>query len=157
MTKIIPRDHCLLNVIWTVGIIFLFIKKRFKFEYCQDPLNKLWTFLMSLGWKNWRLLSLIDAVSCSPLIRIIGDRFPWQVKEAILSTLSIIISKGGIALKPFLPQLQTTFIKCLQDNARFSHLFIGSQSPFQFFFLPVVLIFSMQVGSIKFSPCSCKA
>ncbi|CAA7390601.1 unnamed protein product [Spirodela intermedia] len=53
-----------------------------------------------------------------PLIRIIGDRFPWQVKEAILSTLSIIISKGGIALKPFLPQLQTTFIKCLQDNAR---------------------------------------
>ncbi|CAM8895066.1 unnamed protein product [Rhodiola kirilowii] len=53
-----------------------------------------------------------------PLIRIIGDRFPWQVKSAILSTLSIIIRKGGIALKPFLPQLQTTFIKCLQDNTR---------------------------------------
>ncbi|KAF9610038.1 hypothetical protein IFM89_019766, partial [Coptis chinensis] len=53
-----------------------------------------------------------------PLIRIIGDRFPWQVKSAILSTLCIIIKKGGVALKPFLPQLQTTFIKCLQDNAR---------------------------------------
>eukprot|EP00245_Coleochaete_scutata_P006610 TRINITY_DN2110_c0_g4_i1.p1 TRINITY_DN2110_c0_g4~~TRINITY_DN2110_c0_g4_i1.p1 ORF type:complete len:1158 (-),score=253.89 TRINITY_DN2110_c0_g4_i1:298-3738(-) len=53
-----------------------------------------------------------------PLIRIIGDRFPWQVKAAILSTLSILIGKGGIALKPFLPQLQTTFIKCLQDGAR---------------------------------------
>ncbi|XP_073011814.1 protein ILITYHIA isoform X1 [Typha latifolia] len=53
-----------------------------------------------------------------PLIRIIGDRYPWQVKTAILSTLSIIISKGGIALKPFLPQLQTTFIKCLLDNTR---------------------------------------
>ncbi|KAL3681502.1 hypothetical protein R1sor_024458 [Riccia sorocarpa] len=53
-----------------------------------------------------------------PLIRIIGDRFPWQVKSAILATLGIIISKGGIALKPFLPQLQTTFIKCLQDNTR---------------------------------------
>ncbi|XP_073041088.1 protein ILITYHIA [Primulina eburnea] len=53
-----------------------------------------------------------------PLIRIIGDRFPWQVKSAILSTLSIMIQKGGIALKPFLPQLQTTFIKCLQDNTR---------------------------------------
>nr|CAD1820930.1 unnamed protein product [Ananas comosus var. bracteatus] len=53
-----------------------------------------------------------------PLIRIIGDRFPWQVKAAILSTLSIIISKGGIALRPFLPQLQTTFIKCLQDNTK---------------------------------------
>ncbi|KAI5063295.1 hypothetical protein GOP47_0021842 [Adiantum capillus-veneris] len=53
-----------------------------------------------------------------PLIRIIGDRYPWQVKSAILATLGIIISKGGLALKPFLPQLQTTFIKCLQDNAR---------------------------------------
>ncbi|XP_020408522.1 protein ILITYHIA isoform X1 [Zea mays] len=53
-----------------------------------------------------------------PLIRILGDRFPWQVKSAILSTLTIIIMKGGIALKPFLPQLQTTFVKCLQDNNR---------------------------------------
>ncbi|CAI5513713.1 unnamed protein product [Closterium sp. Naga37s-1] len=41
--------------------------------------------------------------SLSPLIRIVGDRFPWQVKAAILSTLAILISKGGIALKPFLP------------------------------------------------------
>lgn len=59
-----------------------------------------------------------------PLIRIIGDRFPWQVKSAILSTLSIIIKKGGMALKPFLPQLQTTFIKCLQDNTRLVSLFL---------------------------------
>uniref|UniRef100_K4AM52 TOG domain-containing protein n=1 Tax=Setaria italica TaxID=4555 RepID=K4AM52_SETIT len=53
-----------------------------------------------------------------PLIRILGDRFPWQVKSAILSTLTIIITKGGIALKPFLPQLQTTFVKCLHDTNR---------------------------------------
>ncbi|MED6131161.1 eIF-2-alpha kinase activator GCN1 [Stylosanthes scabra] len=53
-----------------------------------------------------------------PLIRIIGDRFPWQVKSAILSTLTIMIRKGGISLKPFLPQLQTTFVKCLQDSTR---------------------------------------
>ncbi|CAI5531411.1 unnamed protein product [Closterium sp. Naga37s-1] len=56
--------------------------------------------------------------SHSPLIRIVGDRFPWQVKAAILSTLAILITKGGIALKPFLPQLQTTFIRCLQDSNR---------------------------------------
>ncbi|POO02948.1 Proteasome component Ecm29/Translational activator Gcn [Trema orientale] len=53
-----------------------------------------------------------------PLIRIIGDRFPWQVKSAILATLTIMIRKGGMALKPFLPQLQTTFVKCLQDSTR---------------------------------------
>ncbi|TKY61324.1 Translational activator GCN1 [Spatholobus suberectus] len=53
-----------------------------------------------------------------PLIRIIGDRFPWQVKSAILSTLTMMIKKGGISLKPFLPQLQTTFVKCLQDSTR---------------------------------------
>jgi hypothetical protein len=53
-----------------------------------------------------------------PLIRIIGDRFPWQVKSAILSTLTIMIRKGGMALKPFLPQLQMTFVKCLQDSTR---------------------------------------
>ncbi|KAK7397369.1 hypothetical protein VNO78_18538 [Psophocarpus tetragonolobus] len=53
-----------------------------------------------------------------PLIRIIGDRFPWQVKSAILSTLTTMIKKGGISLKPFLPQLQTTFVKCLQDSTR---------------------------------------
>ncbi|KAJ7973575.1 translational activator GCN1 [Quillaja saponaria] len=53
-----------------------------------------------------------------PLIRILGDRFPWQVKSAILSTLSIMIRKGGISLKPFLPQLQTIFVKCLQDSTR---------------------------------------
>ncbi|KAG6738529.1 hypothetical protein POTOM_058149 [Populus tomentosa] len=53
-----------------------------------------------------------------PLIRIIGGRFPWQVKSAILSTLSILIGKGGMSLRPFLPQLQTTFIKCLQDSTR---------------------------------------
>jgi len=50
-----------------------------------------------------------------PLIRIIGDRFPWQVKAAILSTLTLLIYKSGIVMKPFMPQLQTTFVKNLSD------------------------------------------
>jgi HEAT repeat protein len=50
-----------------------------------------------------------------PLIRLVGDKFPWQVKAAILGTLSLLLKKGGIMLKPFLPQLQTSFIKALKD------------------------------------------
>jgi len=50
-----------------------------------------------------------------PLIRLVGDKFPWQVKAAILGTLSLLLEKGGIMLKPFLPQLQTSFIKALKD------------------------------------------
>ena len=53
-----------------------------------------------------------------PLIRVISDKFQWQVKAAILQTLTLLIAKGGQTLKPFVPQLQTTFVKCLQDAAR---------------------------------------
>lgn len=53
-----------------------------------------------------------------PLIRIVGDRFPPGVKAAILQTLGLLLRKGGPSLKPFVPQLQTTFVKALGDSSR---------------------------------------
>ncbi|CAH2086956.1 unnamed protein product [Euphydryas editha] len=53
-----------------------------------------------------------------PLIRILGDRFSSSVKAAVLETLALLLSKVGVILKQFLPQLQTTFVKGLSDPNR---------------------------------------
>jgi len=50
-----------------------------------------------------------------PLIRVVADKFPWNIKAAILKTLSLVISRAGAALKPFQPQLQASFVKSLID------------------------------------------
>ncbi|XP_057670075.1 eIF-2-alpha kinase activator GCN1 [Diorhabda carinulata] len=53
-----------------------------------------------------------------PLIRILGDRFSANVKTAVLEALATLLAKVGIMLKQFLPQLQTTFVKALNDPNR---------------------------------------
>ncbi|GAA5844812.1 hypothetical protein JCM3766R1_003325 [Sporobolomyces carnicolor] len=55
-----------------------------------------------------------------PLIRVIGDRFPAPVKSAILSTLTILLTRVPQFVKPFFPQLQRTFVKCLVDPTSLS-------------------------------------
>jgi HEAT repeat protein len=53
-----------------------------------------------------------------PLLRVVGDRNPANVKIAILKTLGLILVKGGPALRAFVPQFQTTFVKALSDPSR---------------------------------------
>lgn len=61
-----------------------------------------------------------------PLIRILGDRFAPNVKVAVLNTIGLLLEKTGVMLKPFLPQLQTTFIKAIHDPHRGVRLRSGS-------------------------------
>lgn len=51
-----------------------------------------------------------------PLIRVIGERVSGDVKAAILSALNMLLEKIPQFLRPFIPQLQRTFIKSLSDT-----------------------------------------
>ena len=50
-----------------------------------------------------------------PLLRMVGNKFAPVTKSAILNALVKILSIGKTSLRPFLPQLQTSFVKALQD------------------------------------------
>ena len=52
-----------------------------------------------------------------PLIRVVGDRFPDDVRVAVLAALGVLLDRGGAGLRPFVPQLQTTFVRGLADHA----------------------------------------
>ena len=51
-----------------------------------------------------------------PLIRVVSER-SVDVKSAIIFTLNNLLEKIPTFLKPFLPQLQRTFAKCLADTS----------------------------------------
>ncbi|KAI9506956.1 armadillo-type protein [Coemansia spiralis] len=51
-----------------------------------------------------------------PLIRIVGDRHPANVKAAILSTLGLLLIQIPALMRPFLPQLQRTFVRGLSEQ-----------------------------------------
>jgi len=52
-----------------------------------------------------------------PLIRVVGDRFPAEVRRSVLRALGALLERGGTGLRPFVPQLQTTFVRGLGDAA----------------------------------------
>ena len=53
-----------------------------------------------------------------PLIRIIGDKYTPEIRVLLFRALNLLLSKSGDALRPFLPQLQTTFIRALKDSTK---------------------------------------
>jgi hypothetical protein len=73
--------------------------------------------LISLTSSKYLAGQLIIKIT-GPLLRIVGDRNPAEVKVAILRTLGLVLVKGGPALRAFVPQFQTTFVKALSDQSR---------------------------------------
>lgn len=51
-----------------------------------------------------------------PLIRVVGERVPPEVRHEILHALDTLLGKTPQFLRPFVPQLQRTFVKALGDG-----------------------------------------
>lgn len=50
-----------------------------------------------------------------PLIRILSEKLAPEIKAAVLTAAGLLIERAGVALKALVPQMQTTFLKCLND------------------------------------------
>ena len=59
-----------------------------------------------------------------PLLRVVGDRNQPPVKIAIVQTLGLILTKGGMVLRAFVPQFQTT-VSVLHFDPLINHNFIS--------------------------------
>ncbi|CAK7892363.1 eIF-2-alpha kinase activator Gcn1p [[Candida] anglica] len=51
-----------------------------------------------------------------PLIRVIGEKVSSDIKAAILHALTVLLAKIPQFLRPFIPQLQRTFVRSLSDQ-----------------------------------------
>lgn len=67
---------------------------------------------------NAKILSPFVIKLTGPLIRVASERFPWQVKAAILRAMLRLLEKAAPLLRTFAPQLQSTFVKSLADPNR---------------------------------------
>ena len=56
-----------------------------------------------------------------PLIRVLSEKVPGDVKVSILDALNLLLKKSPLKLKPFVSQLQSTFTKAIihpEENVR---------------------------------------
>lgn len=51
-----------------------------------------------------------------PLIRVVGEKVSPDIKAAILQALTLLLTKIPQFLRPFIPQLQRTFVRSLSDK-----------------------------------------
>ena len=89
-------------------LFFFFCVVKFLFFF--------WTLLTDT---HFFLIFLIIFIFCVLLFFNFSDRYGAPVKIETLKTILLLLNKGGARLRPFIPQLQTTFVKNLSDGKKF--------------------------------------